>query len=98
LIGIERSRELGLTYDELKELLQYIEDNHSWKNMYELYYENGKTPKIIKYVNFGFDTRDCDIWFVKFSNIMEGKESEKEFRTERGYDLKTEIYEWLKSN
>ena len=27
----------GLTYQELTKLLQYIEDNHSWKNMYDLH-------------------------------------------------------------
>lgn len=87
----------GLTYAELTELLQYIEQNHSWKNMYENYCNNkDNPPKSIKYVNFSIDTRTCDIWSVTFSGISDCIENEVTFRTEMGYNLKDKIYSWLR--
>jgi len=88
---------MGLTYDELKELMQYIEDNHLWKNMYEIHHGKEICPKMIKYISFDMDTRDCDIWHIKFRSISGGNESEKVFRTENGYNLKDEVYKWLKA-
>lgn len=88
----------GLTYEELQELLQYIEKNHSWKNMFELNYIQNKKNKIIKYVDFKFDTRDCKIWFVEFYSIIGGNDDTKKFRTEKNYNLKEEIYKWLRED
>ena len=62
----------GLTFDELQELLKYVEEHHSWKNMYENHHnlkEGEPYPKLIKYVDFNMDTRDCTIWSVRFYNI-----------------------------
>jgi len=44
------------------------------------------------------DTRDCDIWHIKFRGLSGCNESEKVFRTENGYNLKDEVYKWLKTS
>jgi hypothetical protein len=86
---------MGLSYEELQELLEYIEKNHSWKNMYKNHVNTDKPPKTIKYVTFDFDTRDCDIWQVRFYNICGCEDIT--FRTEQGYNFKDKIYDWLKN-
>lgn len=85
---------MGLDYIELQELLKYIENNHSWNKGFD---SINRDKKLIKYVSFQLDTRTCDIWNIKFRNVTKSKETEKEFRTEKGYNLKDEIYKWLKS-
>lgn len=87
----------GLTYVELVELLQYIEEHHSWKNMAENHFRNGTPSKTIKYVRFYFDTRGCDVWHVELDQITNSNEFTKTFRTEMGYNLKEEIYKYLKT-
>lgn len=87
---------MGLNKEEVQKLLTYIEENNSWRNMYELHKKGRITPK---YVTMRFDTRTGDMWAIIFSGCVGGKakSSTEEiiFRTEQGYDLKTRIYEWL---
>jgi hypothetical protein len=84
----------GLTPQELKDLLEYIQKNNSWDNMYEIISAHPKR-KIIKYVRFSVDTRQGDIWCITFDNLIGAKENESTFRTEKDYNLKDKIYEWL---
>lgn len=77
-----------MTPQELIELLEYIKENNSWLNMYD---NCMRGNLVYKYVSFQFDTRDCKIWYIKFRQANE----EHEFRTERGYDLKEKVYEFL---
>ncbi len=77
--------QVGLTIEELSELLQHIEKHNSWKN-------NLKAQRLIKYVDVSFDTRDCTVWKVNLRLSGEGTT----FRTEAGYNLKDKVYEHLK--
>jgi len=87
---------LGMTYDELCELLKYIEVNNSWLNMYDICSKNPKR-RIVKYVRFSMDTRESDVWNVTFDNIIGGYGGKDPvtFRTEMGYSLKERVYKWL---
>lgn len=86
---------MGLSFDEMKELLEYIKKNHSWENMYEIC-NNYPDRKIVKYVSFNVDTRTNDVWQVSFYNLINCEEyKEINFRTELDYDLKDKIYNWL---
>lgn len=62
-----------ITPKEYAELLDYINDKHSWANMYENMVENDR--KIVKYVESSCDTRDGKIWIVKigFRDIVHTK-------------------------
>lgn len=92
------NKDTGLTSEEVKELINYIDKNHSWKNMYTIYKKNPK-QKIIKYYSMTVDTRDGIVWQITFYNIINNdKINEVTFRTERGYRLKDKIYNWLKSD
>ena len=87
---------MGLNFNELKELLEYIKEKHSWENMYEIH-SNHPKRKIIKYVRFSMDTRENDIWNIAFDGIQNNNGiNEVIFRTEMNYNLKDKIYEWLK--
>lgn len=83
----------GLSYEELNILLKYIEREHSVKNLHN---DNdlNRTPF---YVEFRMDTRTCDIWFVRFHNVINYNDETVVFRTEEGYSLKHKMYEWLNS-
>lgn len=52
-----------MTPKEYAELLDYINDKHSWANMWENTVDNNR--KIVKYVDCTCDTRDGQIWIVK---------------------------------
>lgn len=56
----------ALTIEELSELLQYIEKHNSWKN-------NLKAQRLIKYVDFSFDTRDCTVWKINLRLSGQGE-------------------------
>ena len=59
----------GLTPDECKELIEYIQKNNSWENMHDLYlqYKERKCyRRIIKYYSLRFDTRTGDMWCISF--------------------------------
>ena len=55
---------------EYAELLDYINDKHSWANLYTNTVDNNR--KVVKYVESSCDTRDGKIWVVKvsFSDIV----------------------------
>lgn len=59
-----------MTPKEYVELLDYINDKHSWKNMWENTAENNR--KIVKYVECSCDTRDGEIWIttIRFRDIV----------------------------
>ncbi|MGL5767126.1 MAG: hypothetical protein ACRCX8_15945 [Sarcina sp.] len=86
---------MGITALELKELMDYIQENNGWNKLYQNHKRGRKTPK---YINFRMDTRTGDIWLVEFSGVVGGGVNSKEvftFRTENGYSLKEKVYEWL---
>ena len=59
-----------MTPKEYAELLEYINDKHSWAKMYTNIYEHNR--KIVKYVESSCDTRDGSIWIVevRFKDIV----------------------------
>jgi len=61
-----------MTPKEYAELLEYINDKHSWRNMYENYKQD---RKIVKYVRCSCDTRDGKIWIVEitFQSVSNSK-------------------------
>lgn len=79
-----------MTINELKELLEYIMKNNSWKEM--SYYNCGrKQPKYLDIkVWFTLDTRDGIVFYLKTRNA--GKD--KSFRVEGKKDLQ-KVYDWL---
>lgn len=86
---------MGLNPQEVAELIQYINENNSWRHMYTLHQKDRKTPK---YYNMQFDSRTGDMWAITFYSIVGGGFKGKEevfIRTENGYNLKDKIYEWL---
>ena len=87
---------MGLKPQEVAELIQYINENNSWRDMYTLHQKGRVTPK---YIEMQFDTRTGDMWSISFRGCVGGKaKSSKEevvFRTEQDYDLKERIYKWL---
>ena len=94
----EVGNSIGLNSEEVKELIKYIDKNHSWKNMYAILKKNPE-QKIIKYYSMVVDTRYGTIWQITFYNLINnGNINEGTFRTEKDYRLKDEVYKWLKSN
>lgn len=77
----------GLSPEEYLELLQYISKNNGWSNLSKVL-EN-KRP-LIKYVSCSYDTRDNSIWSITLKEV-----DEVNFRTERGYNLKEKVYNYL---
>ena len=96
----EQARELGtrskgLTPEEVAELMQYISKNNSWEHLHECSERGRKVPK---YIDMYMDSRFGEVWCIKFRDIVCGGYTgpdEVIFRTERGYELKAKIYEWL---
>lgn len=91
----EREMDMGLSPQEVAELIQYIQENNSWRDMYTLHKKGRKTPK---YYTMQFDSRTGDMWAITFSSIVGGGYNSKKevfFRTENGYSLKDRIYKWL---
>ena len=77
-----------MTPKQLFELLNYIMENNSWANMYEVYKRNRKA---IKYTDFSFDSRDGKVWSITFRAMSsEGKT----FRIESQSDIE-KVYKWL---
>lgn len=103
---IPRGEKQGITFDEYRELLEYVQANNGWENMYLRLCkakDEGKEKEFhkrpfIKYVTSSCDTREGRVWQVGFSGPCSEEHPRSEpyyFRSERGYDLKTEIYKWL---
>ena len=67
-----------MTPKEYAELLDYINENHSWAKFYENACEHHR--KIVKYVQCVCDTRDGKIWIVKVTcfNILNNKLTEED--------------------
>lgn len=79
-----------MTTTDLKELLDYIMKNNSWKEM-SYYNCNRKQPKYLDFkVWFALDTRDGIVFYFKTRHS--GKD--KSFRVENKHDLE-KVYEWL---
>lgn len=94
----EVGNSIGLNSEEVKELIEYIDKNHSWKNMYTILKKNPE-QKIIKYYSMVVDTRYGTVWQITFYNLINnGNINEVTFRTEKDYRLKDEVYKRLKSN
>ena len=85
----------GLNPQEVKELIEYIQENNSWEHLYDCCQKGRKVPK---YYDMTFDTRTGDMWSIRFRQITGGGHNRKDkifLRTENGYSLKDKIYEWL---
>lgn len=82
----------GLNPQEVKELIEYIQENNSWDKLYATVHSGRKA---VKYYNMCFDTRTGDMWQITFYQTMGCGDKEVIFRTDRGYNLKEKIYEWL---
>lgn len=83
----------GLTLDEVKELIEYIQKNNSWEHLSECLERNRKIPK---YYRLLIDTRFGDVWGIEFYQITGyGPEDKILIRTKNGTNLKEEIYKWL---
>lgn len=59
-----------MNYEDLKKLLDYIQENNSWENMYECHQRNRYS---FKYVRVYIDTRERadneeNVWFVRLEN------------------------------
>lgn len=63
-----------MNYEDLKKLLDYIQENNSWENMYDCHKRDRYT---FKYVDVCIDTRDDDpdisychqhVWHIKLRN------------------------------
>ena len=90
-----------LTPQQLTEVLDYVQKNHSWENMMENLHEG---RKVIKYVDVTMDTRDGVIWIAK---IQFRQINGSALQTDNKYDCvvfreenctKEKIIEWLNCN
>lgn len=80
-----------MTIDDLKQLLEYIMQNNSWKNM-NYYNCKRKQPKYLDFkVWFTLDTRDGIIFYFRTRHV--GKK-DKSFRVENRKDLQ-KVYDWF---
>lgn len=93
---------VGLTNEDVKCLLEYIDKNNSWKHALECY---ERRRKHIKYVRLYHDTRDGSVYAVEFDDIVgdnrKGEESMKpvqfrlDHKTENNVKFMNRIYDWL---
>lgn len=75
---------------DLKDLIDYVMENNSWKEMSYLF-QRRKQPKYLDFkLYFTLDTRDGIIFYLKCRHSGE----DKSFRVENKEDLK-KVYEWL---
>ena len=94
-ISCERDPKQGLYPEEVMELMNYIQENNSWDNMYDCHQKGRETPK---YYTMRVDTRTGTVWCVTFDNLIFNKTNSNDgitFRTEQPYKLKEAIYEFL---
>lgn len=79
-----------MTSQDLKDLIDYVMKNNSWKECSYLFHKR-KQPKYLDFkLEFTLDTRDGIIFSIKFRHSGE----DKSFWVENKEDLK-EIYKWL---
>lgn len=75
---------------DLKDLIDYVMENNSWKE-YSALMKNRKMPKYLDFkLWFTLDTRDGIIFYIK--TRQSGKD--KSFRIENKKDLE-DFYKWL---
>lgn len=72
---------------DLKDFIDYIMKNNSWKAFSHLL----RDRKQYKYIDLRLDTRDGKIFYISFEDYSENKQ---EFRIENKKDLK-KLYKWL---
>ena len=83
-----------MSFAELMELLQYIQENNSWEKQGEINFEQGRARKIVKYIDFCVDTRTADVWHIK----LRGGHNDIVFDDGTALmpkNLKEDIYKWL---
>lgn len=79
-----------MTSQDLKDLINYVMKNNSWKECSYLFHER-KQPKYLDFkLAFTLDTRDGIIFSITFRHFRE----DKSFWVENKEDLK-KVYEWL---
>lgn len=79
-----------MSSQDLKELIDYIMKNNSWKEM-SYYYHKRKQPKYVDFrMWFTLDTRDGIVFYLKTRSA--GKD--RSFRVENKKDLE-KVYKWL---
>ena len=79
-----------MTSKDLKDLIDYVMKNNSWKECSYLFHKK-KQPKYLDFkLQFTLDTRDGIIFSITFRNSGE----DKSFWVENQSDLK-EVYKWL---
>lgn len=79
-----------MTSQDLKELIDYVMKNNSWKE-FSYMYKGRKQPKYLDFrLWFTLDTRDGIIFYLKFRHS--GKD--RSFRVEDKQDLQ-KVYNWL---
>lgn len=79
-----------MTPFEYARLLQYISKNNGWNNAYDVRERNRYA---IKYVDACFDSRDGNVWHIKFRQIL-GHNEDVSFRIESEEDI-AKIYTFL---
>ena len=63
----------GISFDEFKEIAEYIKEHNSWENMCKNF--AGELDQVIfKYYDVHVDTRTNDIWAITFRQITYGQE------------------------
>ena len=80
---------IRITSQDLKDLIDYVMANNSWKEW--SYLNNRKMPKYLDFkLWFTLDTRDGIIFYVKTRHCRK----DKSFRIENKKDLE-DFYKWL---
>ena len=79
-----------MTVQKYCELLEYIKENNSWRNLHEVHQRNRKA---IKYVDASFDSRTGLIWCINFRSIT-GDDDDIAFMVDNQYGIE-DMYKWL---
>lgn len=78
----------GLNSKEVAALIDYIQANNSWENMYDVV----KRGRIVcKYYDMFYDSRAGEMWSITFRSA--GKKVS--FSADENYDFKQRIYDFL---
>lgn len=79
-----------MTIKEYRDLLKYVAENNSWRDIYNVTYLRRRNA--VKYVDCSFDTRTFNIWSVSFRGC--NASDDIAFGCDNDSDLE-KIYEWL---
>ena len=90
----------GMSFDEFKEITEYIKEHNSWEYMCTNF--DGTLDNVIfKYYDVHIDTRTNDIWAVTFRQISHGHDAygDEVFIRETGGKEKfiEDLYKFLKT-